>query len=40
MGMIGERVEKKADEKGRIYIPEYRGKKIYLVDTDSTSLAF
>ncbi|AAY81249.1 hypothetical protein [Sulfolobus acidocaldarius] len=31
--MIGEKFERKADEKGRIYIPEYKGKTVYLVDS-------
>ncbi|MCY0858883.1 MAG: VapB-type antitoxin [Sulfolobaceae archaeon] len=30
--MIGEIVERKADEKGRVYIPEYKSKKVYLVN--------
>ncbi|AOL17723.1 VapB-type antitoxin [Sulfolobus sp. A20] len=44
--MIGEKVERKVDEKGRVYIPEYKGKKVYLIDlgngyflTDNQELA-
>ncbi|MCI2415713.1 MAG: AbrB/MazE/SpoVT family DNA-binding domain-containing protein [Candidatus Aramenus sp.] len=44
--MIGEKIEKKVDDKGRIYIPKYKGKKVYLVDlgngdflTDNEELA-
>ncbi len=30
--MIGEKVDRKVDEKGRVYVPEYKSKVVYLVD--------
>ncbi|QKR00870.1 VapB-type antitoxin [Metallosphaera tengchongensis] len=44
--MIGEIVQRKVDEKGRVYTPEYRSKRVYLVNlgngyfiTDNEELA-